>query len=91
MRCDQCQFYSHKYSECRERSPVKLLNVDVGKFPKVSADEWCGRWRRDEELHHSKDMIDTAQKAYYIAIHGTKRCDELVSIHRRSVAIRVSR
>jgi len=48
-RCDQCHFckcFSTEDYECRRNAPMcDLANADVGVFPEVSADGWCGEFR----------------------------------------------
>lgn len=91
MRCDQCYFYSHKFSECRERSPVKLKDVEGGKFPIVSADEWCGRFRQDNTLKEYQAEIDMYRQPEYVAKYGVDMSDRQCERGIKAIAERRSR
>ena len=65
MRCDQCQFFSFPFSECRASPPVALA-VDVsGVFPMIAPDAWCGRFKSDHDVVQAVALRAMTRK------HGT--------------------
>lgn len=72
MRCDQCQFYSHKHSECREQSPSTRQGMPDGGFPRIPADSWCGRFRPDGTLKAYRDEIEMYRRPEYVEQYGAE-------------------
>ena len=91
MRCDNCQFYSHKHGECREQSPVKLLNVEAGKFPRTERDSWCGRFRQDGTLKTYRDEISIYRHPSYVEKFGVEVSDRQCERGIAAIAERKSR
>jgi hypothetical protein len=66
MRCDLCEYYDNTQfavedykGHCQIKPPAPAKNeTDYGIFPIVSADNWCGQWRRIKEEKDNVSRID---------------------------------
>lgn len=59
MRCDECRFF-HLYfhtdteGECRRSAPRAIAENNIGRWPTIDRDKWCGEFEYTPEIYAAK-------------------------------------